>query len=124
MGAPFAIEPVPKNVSVLRDKVKEKWGENLPCASPQLFVYKLESPESATDEIGIGTNRLSSGDKVPLLTTSVTPLVVVVPFIRSPANITMTLPQALIRARQCATIYHDGLGGNLQKVVECRSCDE
>ena len=81
-GNPFEIEPVPKNIGVLCDKVKKIRRNALKGVdAADLFVYKLENRASATDEINLptSTKKLSVGDKVPLRTTSRTPLVVVAP---------------------------------------------
>jgi hypothetical protein len=59
MGKPFEITPVPRNVNALCDKVKEKWGERLPFAAPELVVYNFEY-EGAGDEIEIPTTSTSS----------------------------------------------------------------
>ena len=89
MGNPFEIEPVPRNIDKLCDKVKDKRLNALKYVdAADLVVYKFKEPVS--DEInlpvpGVGdrsttaSKKLSVGDKVPLGTTSLNPLVVVAP---------------------------------------------
>ena len=81
-GDPFRITPVPRDIEELRKAVKVEFANTLKDVdAPQLVVYKLEDGASATDEINLptSTKMLSVGDKVPLRTSSRTPLVVVAP---------------------------------------------
>ena len=56
----------------LRDAVKEKWGERLACAPPELKVF------AAGSDPNTGTSELQSYDPIPTDTTGQNPLIIVV----------------------------------------------
>ena len=75
-------------VDDLKRAIKTVWGDNLPCASPQLKVFAAGAdPNSSTSE-------LQAYDPIPVNTTGPNPLVVVTP---QPASSTAeTIPEHMV----------------------------
>ena len=92
IGRTFKVTPVPNDIDALCKAVKTEFANTLKdIDAPKLVAYEFLEPASATDEINLptSTKKLSSGDKVPFHTTSLTPLVIVAPAMTA---ITSTAP--------------------------------
>jgi hypothetical protein len=71
-GQSFEIEQTPRNVNALKNAVKEKWGDRLAVAAPELDVF-------ATGADPKTEGSLDPGDPVPGDTSSKNPLIAVAP---------------------------------------------